>query len=154
MPKKAQLWNAGDIFSVQQKDGQFSVGQVLDLMIKNVVSCAFFDIRFSGEPPSLTLVSEKLISCASVTRDALDKGDWKVIGRQNIIVGRAMWPNERFRAKKWVGAKIYDSIILDSFLNAFYGLDTWDKWHDPNYLDRLLISPDKKPKNIILGKGL
>ena len=29
-------------------------------------------------------------------------------------------------------------------------LAPWDDWHDPFYLDKLLLSPDKKPKNVIL----
>jgi len=45
--------------------------------------------------------------------------------------------------------KIVGSANIAEFLNAYYGLVPWDDWADPNYLDKLLISPDKKPKNII-----
>jgi len=34
-------------------------------------------------------------------------------------------------------------------MNAFCGLTFWDDWADPNYLDRLLISPTVKPKNLL-----
>ena len=34
------------------------------------------------------------------------------------------------------------------FANAFCGLYEWDKWANPNYLDKLLISPEVKPKDL------
>jgi hypothetical protein len=34
------------------------------------------------------------------------------------------------------------------FAEAFRGLIPWDDWADPNYLDKLLISPDLKPKKL------
>ncbi len=140
--RKKQRWSIGDIFSIQQKDGNWSIGQMLDQMLPNVVTCAFYDLRYSGAPPErIKLMPCQLISCVSVSCEQLDYGRWKVIAHQQPAVGRDSWPNEKFRDCGWIGAKIYDAGIIEEFLDAFYRLVPWDDWHDPNYLDRLLVSP-------------
>lgn len=35
-------------------------------------------------------------------------------------------------------------------MNAYYSLVPWNSFHDPNYLDSLLISIDKKPNKVVL----
>ena len=152
--RKKQRWSVGDIFSIQQRDGNGSIGQILDVMLPNVVTCAFYDLRYSGSthPQRIQLNQDPLISCVSVSREPLDDGSWKVIAHQQPAVCRDDWPNETFRDCGWVGAKIYDARIIEEFLDAFYGLTPWDDWHDPNYLDKLLISPEKKPKHLVFKK--
>ncbi len=148
--RKRQQWNVGDVFLVRQGDDQWSAGQILDQMMPNVVSCAFYDVRVAQpEAVLLPLVPGALIAVASVTRDGLDSGTWKVVGNAPIGVERRLWPNEQFRNAGWIGAKIYDAGIVEEFFEAFHGLVPWDNWKDPNYLDRLLISPEKKPANLV-----
>jgi len=153
--RKKQYWSVGDIFSIQQRDRNWSIGQILDLMMPNVVTCAFYDIRSSGDNPieRIQLTPDRLISCVSVSREQLDNGKWKVIGHQQPAVGKDYWPNEKFRDCGWVGAKIYDAGIIEEFLDAFYGLVPWDDWHHPNYLDRFLVSPEKKPEHLVFKHG-
>jgi len=148
--KKRQQWDVGDLFLIRQQDGLWSAGQILDRMMANVASCAFYAVRVA-EPNSLgpSLPPDSLIAVATVTRDGLDSGAWKVVGHAPIGVERRLWPNEPFRDVGWIGAKIYDAGIIEEFLDAFHGLVPWDKWKDPNYLDRLLISPDKKPAKLL-----
>jgi hypothetical protein len=147
---KQQRWDVGDVFLVRQRDGQWSAGQILDRMMPNVISCAFYDVRVA-EPEALPLPlsTAGLIAVTSVTRDGLDSGAWRVVGHAPIGVERRLWPNEQFRNVGWIGAKIYDAGIIEEFLEAFHGLVPWDNWKDPDYLDRLLISPDKKPANLV-----
>ena len=38
------------------------------------------------------------------------------------------------------------------FLNATFGLEPWDNWKDPNYLDSLLLDPTTRPADVILKK--
>ena len=52
----------------------------------------------------------------------------------------------------WVGAKVIGSGNVNKFMNAYFGLSLWDDWHDPTYLDRLLVSPEKRPAKLILKK--
>jgi hypothetical protein len=153
MSKQRQRWKIGDIFTIPQLDGDKSLGQVIDVPMPNVASCLFFDVRIRGDQPppeTVSLREEDLIAALWTTPDLLDRGNWVVIGHQQPLVSDAARPNERYRAAGWVGAKTYGSGIIEKFLDAYYGLRAWDDWYDPAYLDRLLISPEKKPTNVIL----
>jgi len=155
--RKRQKWDIGDIFIVPQLDGKWSIGQTLVLSdpVFHAVTCGFWDIRCSSDSctDQFNLPFDKLIACLSVTDEALHNGDWKVIAKQQpLMVEKRYWANEQFRESKWVGSKVYNTPIIDSFLNAFYGLEPWDDYHEPAFLDSLLISPDKKPRNIVLKK--
>ena len=156
MPRKRkEQWRNGDVFTVPQRDGMRSIGQILDTMMANVVTCAFYDIRCAPDcpPAQLSLSPDKLISCVSVAKWHLDSGAWEVVLRgQPLMVDREHWANERYRSQGWVGAIHYDPGIIEDFLDAFYGLVPWDDYHDPHYLDSLLVSPNKKPSNIVLKK--
>lgn len=48
------------------------------------------------------------------------------------------------KKQKWQVGDYFGIPIEDDFIKA-----PWDDWHDPEYLDKLLISPDKKPENLI-----
>lgn len=156
MPKaqQKQSWQAGDIFAVQQRDGVCSLGCVIDLMMKNVVSCAFYDIRAKCEDKIEAghLDAARLIALLSVTREQLDFGAWKIVGHLDEPLDKELWPNEEYREARWIGAKIYDAAIAEDLLNAYNGLAAWDDWHDPEYLDKLLVAPDRKPKHVIYKK--
>src|SRR5205807_4198254 len=130
MAKGRQSWGAGSIFAVQQSDHQRSVGQVLDLMLPNVVSCAFYNVRFSeGTWPSISgLPFERIISALGTTREKLDSGKWKVIGTLGLQLERQFWPNEEFRDLQWVGAKTYGSRIVEKFLEAYFGSAPCDRY--------------------------
>ena len=148
-------WQPGDLFLVPQQDGRYSLGQVIvfESRALNGVLCGFYDIRFETSeiisiPEKLT--EDKCISMVFVTSESLDFGHWKIIGNlepANINLFKEL---NNLRAKKFIGARIIGSGIIDEFLDAFYGIKPWDDWADPNYLDELLISPDKKPKKVLL----
>lgn len=151
---RRQQWKVGDIFTVPQLDGNKSIGQVLDIPLPNIVSCAFFDIRVSGDQPvrDFAFAEEdhgKIVAAIWTTPDLLHLGKWVVIGHQQPQLPREAFPNEELRGSRWVGAKTYGSGNVEKFLDAFYSLRAWDDWHDPTYLDGLLISPEKKPENLI-----
>ena len=48
-----------------------------------------------------------------------------------------------------IGINTEGSAIIDDLLKLSFSLASWDDWHDPEYLDKLLISLDKKPENLI-----
>jgi len=149
-----QHWKPGDVFIVEQRDGVCSVGQVLDIMMKNVVSCAFFDVRVSCTAVAgpFELGSDRLIAALSVSREQLDFAKWIIVDAQNILLDRSAWPNENCRDQEWVGSIVYDAAIAEELLDAYNGLVPWDDWHDPEYLDKLLADPDRKPKHIFYRK--
>jgi hypothetical protein len=157
--RKRQSWKLGDIFLVKLKDGTLVVGQVVgqERQVLNSVSCAFFDLRLTSEDDLVTvheLTDDKLIAVLFVTRDLLDNSAWRVVAHGAVTVPEAQLPNESLRASGFVGAKVRGSGIVEKFLNAFYALLPWDDWHNPAYLDDFLISPDKKPANLISKASL
>jgi hypothetical protein len=147
---RRQLWQIGSMFKIPQSDGTASLGQVVgcESAVLNSVTCAFFDVKVPAtcppnSPPPLTW--ELLIACLFTTQDLLKNGTWVVIGHSEAVLPSKFLPYEETRVQGWVGAKVHGSGNVMSFLNAYFGLALWDDWADPNYLDRLLIHPSKKP---------
>lgn len=83
------------------------------------------------------------------TRDLLDSGEWKILATHPVEVPRSKFPFETLRRKGFIGATVTGSGNINEFANAFCALVPWDDWADPSYLDRLLLSPELKPKNLI-----
>jgi hypothetical protein len=79
----------------------------------------------------------------------LDCGIWRVVENKEVAVPRSWLPYESLRSSGFINAKIIGSKNVTEFLNAFYGLVPWDDWKDPAYLDKLLLSPKKKPPHLI-----
>ena len=150
MPKR---FAAGDIFGIPLPDGSFAAGQVLgrEREALNSLGCAFFPDRVkAGDPVSLS----DPIAVLLVTPDLLNKGIWPVVSRDEPTVLPQDRPYERFRAAKWVGAKIVGSGNLQKLLAAYHGLAAWDDGHDPNYLDPLLLPGVPRPAAAILSGGI
>lgn len=152
--KPHQNWKEGDCFVLPLNDGSGLLGQVLaaEPFVLNSVSCAFFDQRLRAPECPLPELS-RLFSTVLTTRDLLDSGQWKAVASYFVQVPREQFPFESLRQNGFVGAKVVGSRNVGEFANAFCGLTIWDDWADPNYLDRLLISPDVKPQNLLYKKS-
>jgi hypothetical protein len=148
--KQQQSWNPGDCFLIPLKDGTFLIAQILaaETAVLNSVSCALFDQRSDGKNLDRPNPA-KLFSTVLTTRDLLDSGDWKILATVAVEVPREKFPFEALREIDFVGAKVIGSRNINEFANAFCGLVPWDDWADPAYLDRLLLSTDLKPKNLM-----
>jgi hypothetical protein len=158
MSRRRQQWRIGDVFAVENADGQRTIGQIVgqESEVLNSVSCAFFDLRLGKEGNLDTIGDSELddpFAVLFVTRDLLDNGVWPVIGRRPVRLGRDQLPYEQLRDSGFVGAKVIGTKIVGEFLNAYRGLTPWDDWKDPAYLDGLLVSPEKKPPGIVLKKS-
>jgi hypothetical protein len=154
MAKKTQPWKAGDVFLVETKDHLKVVGQILadEREEMGCPSCAFFDIRVKDEfgvKDLSELPIDRAFSILFVTPEALKYGDWKVVGRLPVSIPRSRFPYEHLRKKGWVGASMYGSVLVEDFLNAYYALSPWDACHDPAEYDGYLLSPDKKPTQLM-----
>jgi hypothetical protein len=153
IPKKK--WKIGDLFVVQTSDDKFVLGQIVgrEASAMNSISAAFFDRRIDSPEEAVgaarSVSANDAFAILFVTRDLLDSGKWQLVGYLEPIVPPAMLPYENLREKRFIGAKIIGSGIVNKFLDAFYALRPWDAWHNPNYLDGLLVSPAKKPTNLI-----
>jgi hypothetical protein len=152
MKKKKQNWQNGDIFLIPLTNNSYGVGQVLDLMMPNVLRVALFKnlIEKIDSSTEIKLNYENLISLVACTREQIDYHVWIVVGNASISITKKNYPNEEYRKSNYVGAKFYDAALVESFLNAFHCLILWDDWFNPNYLDKFLIDITLKPKNILL----
>ena len=148
---KRQRPKIGDVFSVELSDGHYATGQVVgrEREVLNSITCAFFNAKLA-EPTTGLDFAGALISCLFVTADLLNRGKWKITGNEPTAVAQKDQPYEQFRSNGWVGAKMIGSGNVKEFLNAYHGLCYWDDWHDPTYLDSLLIDPSAKPKALKL----
>lgn len=152
-----QTWKASDVFLIPNADGQFTPGQVIahEKRTLHSASCAFFDQRVASldEARTLKLDLTKCFSALLVTPDGLDEGVWPVVGNQPIVLPKKFWPYDELLSKKKRGAIVEGSGIVNDFLDAFYALRAWDDWFKPDFLDGMLLSPEKKPKNLMLVKS-
>lgn len=145
--------NNGDLFLVKLLDGTFSVGQVLDLQMKNIVRIALFDINIKSSSEFISeLTLNNLISLLISTVDKFNNNSWEIIGNEKIIIPINLYPNEKYRNKDWVGSITHGSAIVESFLNAFYNLSPWDIYFDIQYFDKLLFNNNIKPLELTYSK--
>jgi hypothetical protein len=154
--KRKQEWKIGDYFTVQLSDKSFSIGQVVardPLTLKNAPICAFFRYRLKDIPQQIEQHKDdaELVAILFVTRNHLDSGDWKVFSAGNPLSPKEYFPDiEDRREKGFVGTKIIGSAIVMKLLDAYFGLYPWDGFFEPDYLDKLLVSPDRKPEKVML----
>jgi hypothetical protein len=148
----------GDVFLVPLTDGTRGLGQVLMVTKEALDSCicALFSTRTANTAvcDQSFLDGAEVISVIFVTSELLKQGHWVVTSNCSVVVNADRYlPLRELEARKFVGAKVIGSGIVQKFLSAFHGLHPWDAWHDPNYLDKLLVSVDKRPENpVLLGK--
>lgn len=153
MPKKKnQRWAVGDLFHIPLSDGTFSVGQVVGIEPEamNSAVCAFFSIQYKPAPLELkkAFTEHDLISVLFVTRDLLDSGVWHVFSSSTALPTTPYLDISRLRMTGFVGVKIIGAGIVTMFMEAYFGLYPWNGFYEPDYLDRLLVSPAKKPKHL------
>ncbi len=157
MPKrrKKQTYAIGDVFFIRLDDGDVVPGQVIgqEGAALNSVTIALFDRKGPLEGiASQELDPDAIFSMLFVTRDLLDEGEWPVVAHRASMVPAERRPYEDLRGKGFIGARIRGSGNVESFVNAFYGLQLWDDWYDPNTLDDYLVSIDKKPVERLVFK--
>lgn len=152
--KKKQKWNIGDLFTVPLKDHSFSIGRVVGFESEalNSAICAFYAYRVDAVPDNEIILSDdELISVLFVTRDLLDSGDWKIFSSSPNFFDLDKYIHLNYlRENGFIGVKSIGSGLVIELMEAYYKLSPWNDYFDPNYLDSLLLSPDKKPKDIIL----
>ena len=146
----SKQFEPGDIFGIPLPDGSMGTGQILSLEpdALNSVGCAFFSVTVG---PAGLSGSVEPIAALLVTPDLLKNGVWPVKSKAPVFLERHERPYELFRASHWVGVKVTGSGIVQEFLAAYHGLTPWDAWHDPNYLDSLLLPGVARPEHVILS---
>lgn len=150
--RKGQDWGVGSCFSLPLKDGTFCIGQVLSIEPEalNSVVCAFYRTKIAAPAMPAQLPNDDLLSVLFVTRDLLDSGDWRVLGQMSPISVSPYLDLSAARNSGFVGVKVIGSGIVQTLVNAVHQLAPWNSYKDPQYLDRLLISPELKPTQPLL----
>lgn len=144
--RKRVRWAPGAVYAVPLTDGSYGLAQAIDAMMVNVIYVALFAARLPAVPEVVPeLRPETIVSLAATWRQDLDRGDWPYVGGAPLVVRKAAFPNERFAASGYVGAKHYDAGILADFLSAYHGLLPWNVMHVEDYYDRLLAPGVPRP---------
>lgn len=155
MRRKKIPWKPNDVFAIPLLKGSYAIGHILDQRMINAVRIALYDkvVEDLIEVDFTDLVNNtSLISLIEVNREQLDYGIWKLIGNKKNNIPIELFANEKFRANKWINSIVRDAAIAEDFLNAYHNFLPWDGYHDINYLDKLLVSPSKKPNKLIYNK--
>lgn len=157
MVAEKQRWRIGDIFVIRNDDGRYTLAQIVgrEPSVLNSVTIALVNQRFDSPDEAKDVAQigpDDFFSALFVTRDLLDSGRWQVVGHGKPTLPSSQYPYQHLRKAGYVGAKVIGSGIVESFVNAFYGLAPWDDWKDADYLDRLLVSADRKPKDRLVYK--
>jgi hypothetical protein len=155
---KRQKPSEGDVFVAPLMDGSNCAGQLLKITPQalNSYVCAFFDVRV---PDGSVGVELDINACTPfavlfVTPESLKKGHWPICGNARLAVDIERYiPLRELEANEFIGTTIVGSGIIRKFLNAYYGMLPWDDWHDPEYLDKLLVARDRRPANVIWKKS-
>ena len=152
--RKRQKWQVGDYFLIMLKDGEFSIGQAIAEISKIYsVVCVLFNIKIKedGLEKIKDLTINDIISIMVVTKDALDWGNWSVVCN-DIPCSVEQYVNINKLTSNTLGLETSTPGIAIDFLDAFYGLAPWDMYYEPDHFDKLLVSPDKKPKKLLYKK--
>ena len=155
MRRKKVSWCNGDVFAIPLDNGKYSIGHILDQRLINTIRIALFDevIESINDITVDTLCDiQKLISLIEVTKEQVEYGVWKIIGKKESLIAQDKYANEKFRKNDSAGSKVYDAALAEDFVNAFYALIPWDDWFNPDYLDNFLVDKSKKPSNLIYIK--
>ena len=158
MAKRPQL-HEGDYFDVllpcknaDEPQVLPAFGQILSIETGalNSVACAFWP-ESRLEPNSI--LRSPPLAVHLVTPDLLWNKEWAIRGNSEILVSRESRPYEAYRKAGWVGCKVIGSSNIRALLRAYRGLEYWDDWADPRYLDNLLSPGFPRPSHAKFKRG-
>ena len=159
MPKTSirKKLKAGDYFAVPLENGEYGLGQILDIHeLVPGVACILFDKKFLLNTP--ISIDEKNIISAVYIVEGLLKRYFPIIQTNNIefngndLLHKYFPYTEQYHQGNTTGMTTSQTGIIEMFLNAYFGLTPWDECYDPHFYDDMLVSPDKKPSNLIYSK--
>lgn len=144
-------WQSGDLFAIPQMDGRWSLGQVLrhEPRAMDSVLCGFYDVRLQA--PRLTdiaqlLTENRLVALELVTRDALDRGRWPLVGSASPANLSAYPGLGALRRGRYAGVRIVPASRIVVLLDAWFGLRPWRGGPDPTGLEKLLFPGAPRPQ--------
>lgn len=147
--------NEGDYFSVPLSDSLWGVGQILAIPTVGLpkILCSFYSIPQNSVPaancfefPSF----EEIIAVLFVTPDQLKSRKWPIFSSGNVVGLSLRQDYGQLQGNDFVGVKIIGSSNARELLMAWNGLTCWDDWHNPAYLDSLLLPGVCRPPSVRL----
>ena len=143
-------WRCGDLFAVPQSDAAWSLGQVLlhEPRAMDSVLCGFYDVRL--EAPQLCgvahlLTENRLVALELVTRDALDRGRWPLVGSAALANLGAYHGLQALYYGRYAALRIVPASRIAALLEAWFGLKPWRGGPDPHALEKLLFDGAARP---------
>lgn len=155
MPRKKQKWEAGDVFVLTLDDKTNTVGQVLREAGRplNSAICAFTNIRLNGDEAEIPFSRGDVIAVLFATPDQLESGDRKVVRHESEYAPVSRYIDmAALEAKDFRRVTVIGSGNVHSLLNAWHGLEPWDAFYEPDYLDKLLLPFVMRPASAVLSK--
>lgn len=132
------------------------VEQVLSLQREalNSVVCAFSLLSPKEVRRREEVRPCNVISIQFVTRNLLDCGAWPVFQHGTVLAYHALFHLQSHIDQEFVGTEIIGAGIMRNFLDACHGKFPWNGYFDPEFFDKLLIAPDRKPRSVVyVSKG-
>lgn len=133
----------GDLFLIPRTDGKWVLGQMLDEWMKGIISIAVFDFIVSDQTEVVALDANtppQVISLPSVEKSEIRRGYWPRAGHCEVMVDVRLAPHYEFASQRYVGAGWSGGKIIERFVDAYYGLATWEPYPKlPNRLHDLLL---------------
>lgn len=157
MGKRQAQWRKGMVLLIPLQDGSWGVGQVITDEVMGSPTVAIFAVRLAGgasetDVPVLTR-DQCIAQLTLIGLHALNTGQWRAAGIRDTALNTSQSQNWEYRGANWVGSKLYTDTVVSALLNAFFGLEAWDDFADPAFLDKLLLPPHMRPPGVKLIKS-
>lgn len=155
MARKKQKWQVGDYFGVPTENGNFAIGQIMGdyHYMAMGLACIMSSKTIDLNSEHINFEEKDIISAIFVIDGALTRGEWPILAHgiaDKKLLKKYLPQTDSIEKGDAIGFSVYTSGILDEFVKAYFGLIPWNDWHDPEFLDKeILISPDKKPDNVV-----
>ena len=160
---KRQQWNIGDYFLIPLLNEKYSIGQIVGFTEDgmSMILAVFFGVKVNDEAEALNIVAslgkDNVVGRCPLTLEGFDwykpntEGYYKIFAHGTSLPLELFFDMKRIK-KSTVGMRIYGTGNVQYFMNAYYALIPWDESRQADYLDKILASPDKKPKHLILSR--
>jgi hypothetical protein len=121
-------FDQADYFLIPLLDGQFGVGQILELADtkEGAPFCGISARRASAGSPVDPLQLNEIVAFVRVSPSALVTGTWPLAGFDQIPRFRDVFDFEGARALGFADTPVRDPAVIEAFVSAWHGLYAWD----------------------------
>lgn len=143
--KNKAIINNGDVFLIELDEKSYVIGQVV-IGGNDVVLVALTNHRLTDWNISISFNKKDVIAILFVTTNHFEKKMWKIVDNRNVIID---FNTLEHTDASEIGAISYTSPMIQKFAKAYFGLQPWNGYADPEEFDKMLIKGVTRPKNVI-----